>query len=63
MSRHSNVIAQTDTQTDRHTHRQTHSMKTLPTFPHTQAVKIYQSHWFTASYYCMLLTGKPVNNM
>ena len=37
MSRHSNVMAQIDTQTDRYTHRQYENMN----FPHTWAVIMY----------------------
>ena len=36
MSKHSKVIARTDTQTDRHTHTQTQYENI--TFPHTRAV-------------------------
>ena len=40
MSRHSKVIAQTDTQTDTHTDRHTHRQYENITFPHTWVVKI-----------------------
>ena len=53
MSRHSKVIAQTDTQTDTLTDRQTHTHRQYENiaFPHTRAVKKPETPLILQSFY------------